>query len=215
MKNFNRFIFLLLISIGTTSALAQPKGYKVVKDTALFKKIFNEKSKKITSNEADFIQEKYLSVMTEKVISKGKFYFMKPNLMRWETMQPGLHIIVLNNGKMTIKEKGKIKTYDTGANKMFKSLNDMMLTTASGNMLNSKDYNYSLYENDKYFLTELRPVQNNTKKFVKTIEILVDKTDYTVFQIKMIEPSGDYTRIEFSNKKLNGIIDNDKFILNK
>ncbi len=207
MKNVKISVFLLLLSLSTLYLQAQPKGYKAVKDTALFRKNFNEKSKKIIS------QEKYISVMTEKIISKGKFYFMRPDLMRWETTQPNQHIIVLNNGKMTIKEKGKIKSYDTNNNKMFKGLNDMMLTTASGNMLNSKDYSYLLYENEKYFLIELKPLQSNAKKYVKTIEILVEKTDYTIFQIKMNEPSGDYTRIEFSNKKLNSSFGSDKFIL--
>jgi outer membrane lipoprotein-sorting protein len=214
MKNFSSYILvLLLISIGISPLLAQPKGFKALRDTASFKKNFNEKSQKIMTNEADFIQEKYLSVMTEKAISKGKFYYMKPNKMRWETTEPTIHIIVLDNGKMMIKEKGKIKTYDTNSNRMFKGLNDMMLTTASGNMLNSKDYTYSLFENDKYFLAELHPTQTTSKKFVKTIEILVEKMDYTVAQIKMNEPSGDYTRIEFSNKKLNTAISGDKFSL--
>jgi outer membrane lipoprotein-sorting protein len=213
MNKYNLSLFLLIL-IGVVSSLcAQPKGYKAMKDTASFKKYFNEKSKKITTNEADFTQEKYISVMTDKAISKGKFYYKKPNLMRWETTEPTTHTIVLNNGKMMMKDKGKVKTYDASSNKMFKGLNDMMLTTASGNMLNSKDYTYSLFENEKYYLAELTPVQNTTKKFVKTIEVIVDKADYTVSQIKMNEPSGDYTRLEFSNKKINSPIEDSVFIL--
>lgn len=215
MKNFSSCFFLSLLLISATPLLAQPKGFKILKDTISFKRNFNEKSLKIITNEADFTQEKYISVMTEKVVSKGEFYFMKPNKMRWETTEPKIHIIVLDNGKMTIKEKGKVKIYDTNSNRMFKGLNDMMLTTASGNMLNAKDYTYSLFENDKSFLVELHPIQTVTKKFVKTIEIVVEKYDYTVSQIKMNEPSGDYTRIEFSNSKLNGAISSDKFLLNK
>lgn len=206
-------LFILFVLIGTTIAIAQPKGYKALKDTAGFKKKFNEKSASINTNEADFTQEKYVSVMTDKAVSKGKFYFKKTNLMRWETTEPQSHIIVLNKGKMTIKEKGKVKTYDASSNKMFKGLNDMMLTTASGNMLTSKEYQYQLFENEKYFLIQLMPVAASTRKFVKSIEIMVEKSDYTVSQIKMIEPSEDYTRIEFSNKKLNMPIGEDKFVL--
>lgn len=212
MKKFN-LLFLFILLIGTTITMAQPKGYKALKDTVGFKKKFNEKSASINTNEADFMQEKYVSVMTGQAISKGKFYFKKTNLMRWETTEPQSHIIVLNNGKMTIKEKGKVKTYDAASNKMFKGLNDMMLTTASGNMLTSKEYKYQLFENDKYFLIQLVPVAASTRKFVKSIEIMVEKSDYTVSQIKMIEPSEDYTRIEFSNKKLNMPIGDDKFVL--
>jgi outer membrane lipoprotein carrier protein len=114
---------------------------------------------------------------------------------------------------MLIKEKGKVKTYDASSNKMFKGLNDMMLTTASGNVLQSKDYKYKLFENDYYFQIQLFPNANTTKKFVKMIEILVEKTDYTVSQIKMIEPSEDYSSISFSNKKINAPISDEKFVL--
>jgi outer membrane lipoprotein-sorting protein len=213
MKKCSFALFLLMMLVTVSSAFAQPKGYKAMKDTAFFKKAFNEKSKTINTNEADFIQEKYISVMTDKAISKGKFYYKKTNLMRWETLEPTHHSIVLNNGKMMLKDNSKVKTYDASSNKMFKGLNDMMLTTASGNMLNSKEYTYYLFENEKYYLAELTPVQNTTKKFVKTIEVLVDKSDYTVSQIKMYEPSGDYIRLEFSNKKINLPIDSNIFIL--
>ncbi|HVD97138.1 MAG TPA: outer membrane lipoprotein carrier protein LolA [Cytophagaceae bacterium] len=205
-------LFLMLLT-GIIVAEAQPKGYKNLKDTSSFIKKFDDKARTITTNEADFVQEKYVSVMTDKAISKGKFYYKKSNQMRWETTEPQSHIIVLNNGKMIMKEKGKVKTYDASSNKMFKGLNDMMLTTASGNMLNSKEYKHSLFENEKYFLIQLTPVAATTRKFVKVIEVTVEKGDYTVSQIKMIEPSEDYTRIEFSNKKINQPIGDDLFIL--
>lgn len=214
IKNF-RLIIIFPLAIISSNLFAQPKGFKALSDTAAFRKKFNEKSKSISSNEADFSQEKYISVMTEKILSKGKFYYKKNNLMRWENTEPTKQIIVLNNAKMIIKDKNKIKTYDANSNKLFKGLNEMMLTTASGNMLNSKEYKNALFENEKYYLIELKPIQATTKKFVKTIEILVEKTDYTVFQIKMNEPSDDYTKIQFFNKKLNQPIEDKLFSLTK
>ncbi|HSZ25659.1 MAG TPA: outer membrane lipoprotein carrier protein LolA [Cytophagaceae bacterium] len=213
MKKNNFLLLLTCIWVFSLTVQAQPKGYKDLKDTSSFRRSFNAKSKSIATNESDFLQEKYIATMTEKAVSKGKFYYKKANLMRWENTSPINHTIVLNNGKMMIKEKGKVKTYDTNSNKLFRSMNDMMLTTASGNMLNNKDYNKLLYENEKYYLVELVPTQTTAKKFIKTIEILVEKSDYTVSQIKMYEPSGDYTRIEFSNKKINEGIADATFLL--
>ncbi len=194
-------------------AFAQPKGFKTLKDTTGFIKKFNEKSNTIQSNEADFVQEKYVSVMTDKLISEGKFYYKKSNLMRWETLVPNSHTIVLNNGKMWVKEKGKVKTYDASSNKMFKSLNDMMLTTASGTMLSNKEYKHHLFENEQHYLIQLIPVAAASRKYVKTVELLVEKSDYTVSQLKITEPSEDYTRIEFMNKKINQPLDDLKFSL--
>lgn len=212
MKRTKLFlIFFLWIASMTVNG--QPNGYKILKDSTSFIKKFSEKSRSIQSNEADFTQEKYISVMTDKVLSKGKFYYKRPDLIRWETTEPQNHVIVLNRGKMFIREKGKVKTYDPSSNKIFKGLNDMMLTTASGNMLQSKEYKYRLLDNEKYFLIQLTPVAAATRKFVKTIEVTVEKSDYTVAQIKMIEPSDDYTSILFTNKRINAPVGEDKFIL--
>src|SRR5687767_10839544 len=115
MKKYSPVLILFMVLTVVNSITAQPKGYRTLKDTVSFKKNFNDKSKKINTNEADFIQEKYIAVMTEKAISKGKFYFKKPNLMRWEITEPTSHVIVLNNGKMVIREKGKVKTFDSNA----------------------------------------------------------------------------------------------------
>ncbi len=212
MKKISVVVWVVLFT-GTLQAWAQPKGFRIMKDTTAFIKKFDEKSVSIRTNEADFIQEKYISVMTDKMVSKGKFCYKQPDKMRWETVEPQSHIIVLNNGKMMIREKGKIRTYDPSSNKMFRGLNDMMLATASGNTLHHKEYRHSLFENDRYYLIQLFPLAPATKKFIQTIEILVEKSDYTVFQIKMIEPSEDYTRIEFLNKKLNQLAGDEVFIL--
>ena len=40
-----------------------------------------------------------------------------------------------------------------------------------------------------------------------------DKTDYAVVKVKMIEPSDDYTMIDFSNRKTNQPIGDEKFIV--
>jgi outer membrane lipoprotein-sorting protein len=214
MKKYKILIFLFVLVAGVGVRLdAQPKGYKLMKDTTSFVRNFNEQSQQIATNEADFVQEKYISVMTENVLSKGRFYYKKNNQMRWESIEPSNHIIVLNNGKMMIREKGKVKTYDTNSNRMFRNLNDMMLTTASGNLLRSRDYSYQLFENEQHYLVVLTPVQATARKFVKTIDILIEKKDYTVAQIKMNEPSGDYTRITFANKKINKGIDDSLFFL--
>ena len=61
-----------------------PAGYKLVKDTIAFKQKMEAQSKLISTLESDFIQEKYLSVMSEKIISKGHFHFKKVNMLRWE-----------------------------------------------------------------------------------------------------------------------------------
>ena len=82
-----------------------------------------------------------------------------------------------------------------------------------GNLLNNKDYKAKYYENEKLYLLELTPMQKGAKDFLKVIQLYIDKTDYSVVKVKMIEPSEDYTCIDFSNRKNNQPIGDEKFIV--
>ncbi len=207
----------LLLWIGvfvSSSAFAQvPAGYKPVKDTAAFKQKMEAQSKLITTLESDFTQEKYLSVMSEKIISKGHFHFKKVNMLRWEYSEPYTYLIAINKDKMFIKDNGKVSKYDINSNKMFKSINEMMVNTVQGNLLGNKDYKAKFYENEKFYLLELSPLQKGAKDFLKVIQLYINKTDYAVDKVKMIEPSDDYTSIDFTNRKTNQPIGDEKFII--
>jgi outer membrane lipoprotein-sorting protein len=206
-----RTLYILLLFLPAISFAQIPAGYKTIKDTASFKQKMETQSKLINSIESDFTQEKYLSVMSENIVTKGHFLFKKANMLRWEYTSPYSYLIVINKDKMFIKDNGKINKYDINSNKMFKSINEMMVATVQGNLLNSKDYKANFFEGDKFYLIELSPVQKAAKDFLKTIQLYINKTDYSVEKVKMIEPSDDYTAIDFTNRKTNQTIGDEKF----
>ncbi|MCW3070982.1 MAG: hypothetical protein JWO44_872 [Bacteroidetes bacterium] len=208
MKN-TTLLFFIFISIVSFAQL--PKGFSAMKDTTAFKQKMEAQSKLTNTMESDFTQEKYLSVMSENIVSKGHFCFKKTNMLRWEYTTPYTYLIAINKDKMFIKDNGKVNKYDINSNKMFKSINEMMVATVQGNLLNSKDYKAKYYESEKYYLIELTPVQKAAKDFLKNILLFISKTDYSVEKVKMVEPSDDYTSIDFTNRKTNQPIADEKF----
>jgi outer membrane lipoprotein-sorting protein len=96
---------------------------------------------------------------------------------------------------------------------MFKSINEMMVNTVQGNLLNNKDYKATYYENEKNYLVELTPVQKAAKDFLKNIYLYIDKTDYAVIKVKLTEPGDDYTTIDFTDRKSNQLIADEKFTI--
>lgn len=210
----NKFLSVIIFFLLPFTISAQvPAGYKPVNDTAAFKQQMQAQSKLVNTIESDFTQEKYLSVMSEKIITKGHFLFKKVNMLRWEYTDPLKYLIAINKDKMFIKDNGKVSKYDINSNKMFKSINEMMVNTVQGNLLNNKDYKAKYYENEKFYLLELSPLQKGAKDFLKVIQLYIDKKDYAVVKVKMIEPSDDYTMIDFSNRKTNQPIGDEKFIV--
>jgi outer membrane lipoprotein-sorting protein len=114
---------------------------------------------------------------------------------------------------MFIRDNGKTSKYDINSNKMFKSINEMMVSSVNGNLLGNKDYTAHYFEGEKQYLLEMIPKQKATQGFLKSIQLYISKTDFSVEKVRMIEPSGDYTNIEFINRKLNQPIADEKFII--
>lgn len=196
MKNI-----LLLILI---APFAFAQNFKAVKDTAALRTKIEQMSKASNSIESDFIQEKNLSMLSEKIVSKGHFIFKKENLLRWEYNTPYKYLIVINKDKIWIKDDKKTSKYDMNSNKVFKEINDIMIACVQGNIFKSGKFKVNYFENEKYYKLELLPLQKNMKESLKKINMYFDKNVTSVSKLDMIEPNDDYTTLEFINKKLNG-----------
>lgn len=206
-------ILALLLCIPSLQLIAQPKDFKALKDTSTFKSKLQEKARITNTIESNFTQEKNLSMLSEKIISKGHFCFKKTNLLRWEYLSPSAYLIVINKDKIFIKDGKKVSKYDANSNKMFKGINDMMLNSVQGNVLNHKEFKISYFENEKYYLVEMSPKGKEMKEYLKSISMYFDKLDYTVSKIRMTELSDDYTNIEFNSKKINETIADTQFLV--
>src|SRR5512143_4057733 len=56
-----------------------------------------EASKNIRSVKADFLQKRFLQILTKPLVSEGKLYFNTPDSLRWEYLSP-LRNVKLQNG---------------------------------------------------------------------------------------------------------------------
>jgi len=187
--------------------------YKSVKDTLLLKSKIDGMSKQTNTIESDFIQVKNLSMLSEKITSKGHFWFQKQNNLRWEYSEPYNYSIVINKDKILIKDENKVKKYDMNSNKVFKEINDIMISCVNGTVLNSNKFKILYFENDKNFKLELTPHDKAMKESLKKINMYFDKSVTSVIKLDMLEPGDDLTTIDFSNKKINAAISPEIFML--
>ena len=203
-----KILFFLLFPLISFS-----QNYKIVKDTAVLKQKIENMSKATNSIESDFTQEKNLSMLSEKIISKGHFVFKKENLLRWEYTSPSKYLIVINKNKVVIKDEKKTTKYDMNSNKVFKEINDIMLSCVQGTIFRSNKFKTSYYENAQFYKLELIPQVKNMKETFKKINLYFDKTVTSVAKMEMIETNEDLTSLDFTNKKLNAPIAETIFIV--
>jgi outer membrane lipoprotein-sorting protein len=194
--------------------VSQPSGYRNLINADHFKSELNEKNKSLVSIESAFIQEKKMDILRDKIISKGSFYFKKPGKLRWEYTEPFPYLMIINNNKVLIRDEKKQTKYDLNSNKMFKEINNVMIGSVQGNLFTDEaSYKSVFYENEKFYMVEMTPLTKILKEYLKTVSIYFDKKDLTVSSLKMTEPSGDYSIITFTGKKLNADIPGEKFII--
>jgi outer membrane lipoprotein-sorting protein len=198
-----RLMILTILSLFCLNSRGQYTGYTEVNNPEIFKKSFAQAAAATQSIQADFTQEKSLTMLSEKIVSTGKFRFRRKAKLRMEYLQPYTYLMILNDGKIYLKDGLKENKIAAGSNPVFKQVNRILIDCVSGSMLDNPDFRSRIYENAGSWLIEFTPQVKNLRDLYKNINIVLDKKDFTASSIGMYEASGDKTIIRFQNKEIN------------
>ena len=199
MRNIAFIIFLL----SSINVLAQPTGFKKLDDVNTFKAAVAKNHKSINDITADFKQIKHLSLLADKIQSKGKFYFKKEDKVRIEYTNPYSYLVVMNGTKMLVKDEQKTNKINAGNSKMMQSVNRIMVDCMQGTVLDNPDFKVTAYHNAKQYMLTMVPTTSDMKKLFQQIDVHMNKTSLDVEQLVMKEQGGDYTELEFFNTSHN------------
>lgn len=200
MRNPGIVLFLAIFSF---TARAQYAGYKPAADPSSFKSAFAGTSQKTNTIRSDFVQEKSLSMLDEKMISQGKFYFKRENRVRMEYDRPFRYLMIINNNQVFIRDGEKENKISAKSNKTFGQINRIMIDCVQGTMLTNPDFSVRVFENSQHWMVELTPLAKSMKDLFKSIGVTIDKSDLSASRIEMSEINGDNTVIRLTNKTLN------------
>lgn len=207
-----RHLFLLPAFI-FCALLCRAQIFAPVKDAAALKEKIAAASQKINTLKCDFQQEKKLSMLTEKAVSKGKFYFKRDDKVRLEYQQPAKNLIVMNAGKMLTKDEKKTQQTDMHRSRAFQQLNNIIVGSINGTLFSGKDFSVKFSESATQVQVELIPINKMLKNFLSNIVLILEKKDFTAASITMNETSGDATILNFSNKELNPVLLDELFAI--
>jgi outer membrane lipoprotein-sorting protein len=205
---------ILFLWLAPLNLLAQYNNFTEISDISGFKKKFNDESAKIKSISSNFEQEKELTILSEKIISKGEFRFKRENKIKIEYLDPFYYLMIINGDKMIIKDDQNETTMNVRSNKLFQQVNNIMVESVNGTIIDNEDFSVRIFEDASRYLMEMTPVDKTLKGFFNTILIYADKESFSVTQILMNESSGDTTLIKFVNRNLNAQLSDEIFTLN-
>lgn len=180
-------------------------------EISAFRAMVEKESSNIKSLKTDFIQYKHMDFLSKDIETSGEMYFKSPNWLNWKYTKPYQYSIVFKNNKVHINDQGNKSTMDAGNSKIFEKINKMIIGSVSGNMFDDKEYTISYYKTKDHNITKLVPKSASIKKYIAQIDLYFPKGESTVSQVKLIEPSKDFTRIVFKNKVINAKIDDAVF----
>lgn len=210
----HKSLLTLILGIFCLMANAQYNGYSALVNEAAFKSNFSIATQKVSTIKSDFTQEKDLSLLADKISSKGKFWFKKNNQVRMEYTSPYQYLMVINKDRVFVKDRQKESKINTRSNKMFQQINRVMIDCMQGTVFSNPDFSTRLFENKSAVLIEMTPLTKGLKEMFSHIILVVEKKDFSVVSIRMNEASGDNTTIRFINKEQNVQLPDNLFSVN-
>lgn len=207
MKKYLYFVIILFFS----SSCLYAQGYS----EARVKQEINNAAARLTSLQCDFVQTKYLKMLNDKMVSKGKMYYMQSNKLRWEYLSPYTYTFILNDNKVLLKNNNRKDVIDVQQNKLFKEIARIMMNSVVGKCLSDeKDFKSKISSSGNEWMALLTPVRKDLKQMFKEINLYFSKDNYMVSKVILIEKNGDKTVIELKNIRTNGTINAALFKIN-
>ena len=201
-------IFMLSLCLVSVSAIAQRINEAAVKSQ------INAAAAKLRTMQCDFVQTKHMRMLNDKMVSRGRMYYVQPNKLRWEYISPYTYTFVLNNSQVMMSRGKKNQVIDVNQSKVFKEITRIMMNSVVGKCLNyGKDFKTSIAGTSTEWIATLVPLKKNMKQMFQTIKIHFNKQRSMVSVVELLERNGDRTVIELRNVRSNQSINGSLFTI--
>ncbi|MBA4389736.1 MAG: hypothetical protein C0399_02210 [Syntrophus sp. (in: bacteria)] len=154
---------------------------------------------------SEFRQERRLAMLKEPVVSSGRFYYEKPDKLRWEFISPDPSGFLVN-GKFAKQWKGKNnppEAFDLQQNPVIRLIVDQLMawTKADFAWIEQRYVIFVVKENP--IVLKLVPRSSKEKKYIDQILISFEADTHYTSAVDIIEKGGDSTHIRFLNMIIN------------
>ena len=183
-----KLILLLLFSVSLVAFAQEPVRHQVgdAEKAALLKQM-NQQQKSFSCH---FVEEKFIAVLDETVVSKGIITYEAAQQLTCEYTEPESLILSKDaNGNLSVTKNGK----SVKANMMHKQMMDMMETFVSGKATGkSNEYEAEVWSSDEDYILSLTPKASSR---FSVIELYLNKESKRIEKTVLKETRGDSTTI--------------------
>lgn len=202
-------LILVVFCITTTTVSAQAVS------EAKIRQQIEAAAASMKTMQCDFVQTKYLRMLNDKMVSRGKMYYQQSDKLRWEYTSPYAYAFVLNGSRVLISKGNRNDVINVNQSKFFKEIARIMMNSVVGKALNDKrDFKVSISSSTTEYVATLYPQQKQMQQMFQKIILHFNRQKAMVAKVELIEKRGDCTVIEMMNVKVNSPINAKVFTVN-
>ena len=194
------YFFIMAFLFSCTGLIAQTAMSAA--DASTLRTKVKEVAAKTKTVNSDFIQYKHIDFLSNDIESNGQLAFKAPDMVKWEYVKPFAYSILFKNKTLYINDAGNKSNIDVGSSKLFEQLNELITASIRGDMFDEEQFSIAYFTEEGKSLVHFLPKDDQFSEFIQAFHLRFN-TKGEVDEVKMIEPSGDYTQIVFSNRSLN------------
>jgi outer membrane lipoprotein carrier protein len=159
----------------------------------------------IVSIKAEFTQHKHLKILTKPLVSQGRFYFQKPDSIRWEYSTPVKSILLMHKGNVkryTLGSRGLVEDASGALSSMQVVVQEIGLWS-QGRFTESEHFRAEIKEGKERKII-LTPKEEAFAAIISRIEIVPSAEQKgAIKSVKIFESEGNYTLLKFADVKIN------------
>ena len=202
-------LILVVFCITTTTVSAQAVS------EAKIRQQIEAAAASMKTMQCDFVQTKFLRMLNDKMVSRGKMYYQQSDKLRWEYTSPYAYAFVLNGSRVLISKGNRNDVINVNQSKFFKEIARIMMNSVVGKALNDKrDFKVNLSSSATEYVATLYPLQKQMQQMFQKIILHFNRQKAMVAKVELIEKRGDCTVIEMTNVKVNSPINAKVFTVN-
>jgi outer membrane lipoprotein-sorting protein len=202
------------LAVGRTKEAETPEAQAALARLNAILEKFDQTQAETKTLTASFVERKELGLLREPLISKGRFYYTKPDDILWQYTDPDPRYFLISKDELLtyapLKKRAEKVSIVFYHDRLLKVL---AIGQPSKNL--RKYYNLRLEENDnplpKTNLLILEPRKRTVKKRIQVVKLWVSADRGLPVQMQYCEPDGDMTTISFEDLRFNPEIANSTY----
>lgn len=164
----------------------------------------NGAAAEVQTLQCDFVQTKTLSIMNDRLVSRGTMAFGRPSRLRWQYVSPYDYTFVITDDRVLIAKGSQRNSIDLRSSQAFQEIAKLIAGSVTGRCLSqSRDFDVTILADTRTYVARLKPRDRRLKKMFSTIRLTFDRQSKTMSRVELDEPGGDTTVIEMQNVRQN------------